>query len=130
MLEKQGWRLLSNPNSLCAKLYKARYYPNGDVLNLKLGSNPSYAWRSIFKALKVIRKSTRWRVGNGKLIHIWEDKWFPTLTTYKVISPSRPFDDFSMVFALIEVETILNIPLSYNLPEDKLIWVGNKKREF
>ena len=54
MLAKQGWRLLSNLDSLCAKVYKARYYPNGDVLNSKLGCSPSYTWRSIFKGLEVI----------------------------------------------------------------------------
>ncbi|XP_024199819.1 uncharacterized protein LOC112203021 [Rosa chinensis] len=27
MLGKQGWRLISNPHSLIAKLYKAKYYP-------------------------------------------------------------------------------------------------------
>ena len=42
MLMKQGWSLLSNPNSLCAKVFKARYYPNGNVLNSKLGCSPSY----------------------------------------------------------------------------------------
>ena len=29
-------------------------------------------------------------------------------------------------FLPFEAETILNIPLSYNLPKDKIIWVGNK----
>ena len=149
MLAKQGWRLLSNPDSLCAKVFKARYFPNGDVLNSKLGCSPSYTWRSIFKGLEVIWKGTRWRVGNGRLIHIWEDKWLPTPTTYKVISPPQPLDDFPMVLALIdedsrrwkvdtlkflflpfEVEIILNIPQSYSLPEDKIIWVGNKRVEF
>ena len=104
--------------------------------------SPSYTWRIIFKGLEVIQKGTQWRVDNGKLIIIWEDKWLPTPTTYKVIFPPQPFDDFPMVFALIdedtkrwkvdtlkslflpfEVETILNIPLSYNLPKDKIIWV-------
>ena len=28
------------------------------------------------------------------------------------------------------MDTILRIPLSYNLPEDKLIWIGNRKGEF
>ena len=102
MLAKQWWRFLSNPDSLCAKVYKARYYPNGDVLNSKLGCNPSYTWRSIFKGLEVIRKGTRWRIGNGSLIHIWEDKWLPTPTTFRVISPPRLFDDFPMVFSLID----------------------------
>lgn len=27
MLAKQGWRLLNNPSSLIARLYKAKYYP-------------------------------------------------------------------------------------------------------
>jgi len=43
MLAKQGWGLLSNPQSLIARIYKARYYPHGDVLNSKLGCSPSYA---------------------------------------------------------------------------------------
>lgn len=34
------------------------------------------------------------------------------------------------IFLPFEANTILNIPLSYNLPEDKLIWMGNKKGEF
>ena len=29
-------------------------------------------------------------------------------------------------FLPFEAETILNIPLSYNLPEDSIIWMGNK----
>lgn len=51
-LTKQGWRLLLNPNSPIARIYKAKYYPHGDVLNSKLGCNPSYAWRSIFVVSK------------------------------------------------------------------------------
>ena len=34
------------------------------------------------------------------------------------------------LFLPFEAEAILNIPLSFNLPEDKLIWVGNKKGDF
>ena len=39
-------------------------------------------------------------------------------------------DALKALFLPFEVETILNIPLSYNLPKDKLIWVGNNKGEF
>ena len=103
--------------------------------------------------LEVIKQGTRWRVGNGNLIHIWDDKWMSMPTTYMVISPPPPppklFDDFPMVSSLIdrdtrrwkadlvksiflhfEANTILNIPLCYNLPKDKIIWVGNRKGEF
>ncbi|XP_030922977.1 uncharacterized protein LOC115949847 [Quercus lobata] len=34
------------------------------------------------------------------------------------------------LFLPFEANTILNIPLSYNLPEDKVIWIGNRKGEF
>ena len=74
LLAKQGWQILSNPNPLMGKVYKAKYFPYDDILNAKLGSNLSYAWRSIFNSLEVIRKGTRSQVGKGKRIHIWEDK--------------------------------------------------------
>ena len=83
------------------------------------------------------------------MIHIWDDKWLPTPSTYKVVSPPKDFGDFPMVSALIdtdtkrwkrdrleniflpfEVETILNIPISFHLPDDSIIWVGNKKGSF
>ena len=140
MLTKQGWRLISNPKSLVAQIYRARYYPHGDVFHSKLGSSPSFTWRSIYNRLEVVKRGIRWRVGNGKRILIWEDKWLPTPTTYKVMSPPPPlksFNDYPRVSALIdrdtkmwkgdvvrslflpfEARTILNIPLCHSLPED------------
>nr|POE52991.1 hypothetical protein CFP56_06853 [Quercus suber] len=126
-----------------------RYFPTGDILNAKLGNSPSYSWRSIHSSLEVIRRRTRWRVGNKKLIHIWDDKWLPTPSTYKAISPPNNNPQFLMVSSLIdpmtnwwrvnlvratflpfEVDTILKIPLSHDLPEDKIIWLGNRRRVF
>ena len=149
MLAKQGWWMMSHPSSLMARVYKARYFPNNDVLSATLGSSPSFAWRSIHQSLEVLKQGTRWRVRNGKTIHIWDDKWLPTPSTYKVISPQIDFGDFPMVSALIdqdtrrwrrdrleriflafEVEIVLGIPISYHLPDDQLIWVGNKKGIF
>ena len=51
MLAKQGWRLLSNPDSLCAKIFKARYYLSGDILNSKLGCSPveGHLWKAQWK---------------------------------------------------------------------------------
>ena len=42
---------------------------------------------------------------NGRLIHIWKDKWLPTPSTYKVITHPRDFDGFPMVSSLIDQET-------------------------
>ena len=42
MLAKQCWRLIENNASLCAKVLRARYYPNGDILNCELKKGSSY----------------------------------------------------------------------------------------
>ena len=42
----------------------------------------------------------------------------------------RKVDTLKSLSLPFEVETILNIPLNYSLPEDKIIWVGNKRGEF
>ena len=39
-------------------------------------------------------------------------------------------DTLKSLFLPFEVDTILNIPLSHNLLEDKIIWVGNNKGVF
>lgn len=47
LVAKQGWRLLQYPDSLVAKVLKARYYRQTDFMEAKVGSNPSFIWRSI-----------------------------------------------------------------------------------
>ena len=32
MLARQGWRLIQAPDSLCAQVLRAKYYPSGDIL--------------------------------------------------------------------------------------------------
>ena len=105
MLAKQAWCILNNPNSLVAHIYKARYFPYSNIMGANLGYNPSYAWRSIYNNLEVIRKGTRWRIRNGRMIHIREDKWLPTPTTNKICSPQVDIGDFPMVSSLIDKDT-------------------------
>ena len=65
MLGRQGWRLLTNQNLLVGRIFKAIYYPNACFAKAKLGSNPSYAWRSILAAQKILIKGSCIQVGNG-----------------------------------------------------------------
>ena len=39
-------------------------------------------------------------------------------------------DSVKALFLPFEAETILHIPLSYSLPDDKIVWVGNKQGVF
>lgn len=42
LVAKQDWRLIQNPDSLVAKMLKAKYYKQTDFLKARIGSNPSY----------------------------------------------------------------------------------------
>ena len=70
LLAKQGWRLLSNPTSLVAKICKAWYYPDSSSLQARLKANPSYVWRSMLAA-------ARRRIETGDQVRIWMDHWLP-----------------------------------------------------
>lgn len=51
LLGKQGWRLITNPESLVARIFKtpSRY------LSAKLGGSPSYIWLSILEAQSLLK---------------------------------------------------------------------------
>ena len=44
MLAKQGWKFLNDPNSILARIWKAKYKPQCSFLQAKLGHAPSYTW--------------------------------------------------------------------------------------
>lgn len=81
MLAKQGWRLLHNPSSLCARVLKAKYFPDCDVLQATSKRGMSYTWRSILRGIDLLKEGIIWRVGNGENIRIWQDPWLPRGST-------------------------------------------------
>ena len=77
LLTKQGWRLQTDHTSLVYRVLKAKYFPTCEFIEASMENNPSYAWRSIMAAQSVVREGIKWRVGNGRNIQIWGDKWLP-----------------------------------------------------
>ncbi|XP_012836236.1 PREDICTED: uncharacterized protein LOC105956874 [Erythranthe guttata] len=149
LLAKQVWRLLVSPHSLLGRIFKARYYPHSDILGSGLGSNPSYTWRSIWGAIELVEKGSRWRIGNGAKVTIWRDKWLPRERTFKVFTPRENWPIDMKVQSLIDGNTglwkvnmiasmfyeedrksILSIPIGSAINEDRLIWHYNKNGLF
>jgi hypothetical protein len=87
MLSKQVWRLIVNPESLCSRVLRAKYYPNGDILSAGPKAGSSYTWQSITAGVATFKRGYLWRVGNGESIKIWYDPWIPSSPDRKVISP-------------------------------------------
>ncbi|CAM8884344.1 unnamed protein product [Rhodiola kirilowii] len=50
-LVKQVGRIISCPNLLTSRVFKARYFPASDISAAALGPRPSWAWRSLHKVI-------------------------------------------------------------------------------
>jgi len=101
MLARQGWRLLQNPESLCAQVLRAKYYHNCHLLDATEGPGISYSWRSIVRGLQALNEGLIWRVGDGSQINIWSDPWVPNVVTRRPITP-RGHTILSKVSELID----------------------------
>ena len=140
LLARQAWRLLINPNSLCAQILKAVYFPSGDLLRAQVGNNPSKTWRAICDGIEVLKQGLIKRIGDGESTHIWNYNWIPRTGMFTPIAskvanpPSRVcelIDHTSMswkseevrkYFLEIDSEAILRIPLSMRNQEDYWAW--------
>ncbi|XP_031112161.1 uncharacterized protein LOC116016138 [Ipomoea triloba] len=143
MLGKQAWRFLTRPDSLVTRIYKARYFPKSSFIDAKLGSCPSYCWRSIMGAHELICSGVRRRIGDGRSTLIWGHPWLPDGPN-PMIQTNMPHElDGSLVsglfdpdtgtwdhsilcdiFSPTDVERILKIPVSPDY-EDSWFWVGD-----
>lgn len=86
LLAKQVWRLLQEPNLLMFKVLKERYFPNRDFLQTQVKRSDSWLSKSWLGAKQLVDAGMNWRVGDGKRINIWDDRWLPNTTGEKVTS--------------------------------------------
>jgi hypothetical protein len=87
MLAKQIWRLINEPNSLCARVLRAKYYPHGDILKAGPKAGSSFTWQSILAGLPTLKRGMIWRVGNGSSINIGTDPWIPSSHDRMIVTP-------------------------------------------
>lgn len=80
LLGSQAWRLVTYNNKLVSQILKAWYYPNGSSFTAKLGSNPSYIWRSVLEAQRLVAQEISCRVGNGQEVDILNTPWLPLIS--------------------------------------------------
>lgn len=93
-----------------------------------MGSIPSFTWQSIFWDRELLEHGLRWRIGDGRLVHICGQPWISYARYFtvqsipkhsfnscvsKLISASGAWDDSKMysTFNFLEAKMILSIPL-------------------
>ena len=149
MLGKQGWKFITEPDTLVARIFKARYFPYGSYLTATVGHNPSYVWRSIMRARFIVRGGARWTIGSGASISILNEPW---LTNGEFISSDVPgalsLHNFTVnslmnlydkslneqvvrqVFSADIASKILHTPLISQVEDDRIVWKGERHRRY
>ena len=77
LLARQAWRLLQELETLSARVLRARYYADANILDATLGQAPSQVWRSILEGRDVLSLGLIKRIGDGSTTRIWSDNWIP-----------------------------------------------------
>ena len=144
MLAKKAWRLINQLNSLSFKVYKARYFPSCSFLEMELGSNLSYLWRTLTSSGYYTR---RVKMEGGK----WDLNWYcqtsvaastpcfrrngpwPSKVRELVDEDTKQWDRAKLVYwfeAHTCVDILSSTPLSNLYANDVLVWKENKSQTF
>jgi len=83
MLRKQGWRLMTRPDSLFARVIKGKYYPNSGFMSTTKKRRSSETWRAMLYGSEALEMGLIKRIGLGDRLNIWEDKWITGLESFK-----------------------------------------------
>lgn len=148
MLAKQSWRLITHPETLCARVLRAKYFRDGNLLKAGPNKGSSYTWQSIFAGLQTFRRGHIWRIGSGVKVNIWDDHWIPSSQTRMIMTRRgntllRTVDELMIpgtaswdealirsIFLPLDAERIINIPLSENATGDFVAWNRTKSFSF
>lgn len=141
LLGKQCWNLLHNPNSLVARVLKARYYPQTSLFEASRGGGVSYVWSGLWQAKETLKQGYRWVVGDGRTISVNKDAWIRGKDGNKVdaqylasvndlkvcdlfVSGTTNWDVIKVhsLFSSSDASYILAIPVPINQSQDRVVW--------
>lgn len=82
MLTSLNWRFHHTPDSLWAKVLRAKYGRSVTHLSpyyysLPITTNSSYNWKSMAHTSHICHCGTGWNIASGRSIHLWNDYCIP-----------------------------------------------------
>ena len=70
-----------------------------------MGYRASLIWRNLWEVRSLSQQGVRWRVGNGRSIRIWKDKWIPFQPSFLPLTPRGNWNEEGRVCDLIDGDT-------------------------
>jgi hypothetical protein len=140
LLGKHGWRFITHPDSLCARVLKTKYFPNTSFLEATTPNGCSATWRAIVAGRVALEAGLIKRIGDGSSTAIWTENWIPGIISMRPsaqieddvlnnVSDLIDADNWTWKAALVrrnftapEADAILNIPLRRDGGEDSWAW--------
>ncbi|CAN1806454.1 Transposon TX1 uncharacterized 149 kDa protein [Linum perenne] len=141
LLARQGLKIITEPDSLLAQVYKGKYFHDSTFLLAERRSNPSWGWSSIIASRDLLVQGLRCQVGTGLQILAFQDNWIPTVPPRPpertfTNEPWSPYTHVAMfinhgswdiqlltrVFSSIDVDRISFIPLPIETIPDQFVW--------
>lgn len=98
MLSKLVWRLIKHPDELSSAILAWKYGGWQTLLRGVPYGNPSHIWRAIQTVFPLVREGVRWRVGNGRWVSFWLDRW---LRDQPLLSLARQSIQSDMLGAMV-----------------------------
>ena len=91
MLAKLTWWVLSNWDSLCVNVLRAKYRVGNQWLQSNAAKSALFTWRGLEGVCSLLSQGSCMLVGSGEQILVWNDPWIPNLSHCKPQS-SIPMD--------------------------------------
>ncbi|KAL0405566.1 UNVERIFIED_CONTAM: hypothetical protein Slati_3870500 [Sesamum latifolium] len=111
LLAKQAWRVCFGLNNVLQSVLRQKYFPQGTFFDSKLGSSPSYTWRSIWGSRDLLVVGLCWKVGDGTSILIMGHPWIPRPVTFQPLCRSLSLPPTTRVSGLLTEDTAWNSEL-------------------
>ncbi|KAL8549754.1 hypothetical protein ACS0TY_008554 [Phlomoides rotata] len=145
LLAKHVWRLITEPHSLVARLFNARYYRHYDIMEVVPGSNSSFVWRPLCWEKNGLNKGLKWIIGSGEGIDANLINWFGGgIITGKstcsrqgnvvadYLNSDRCWDEGKIRtnFLPYEADLIINSPVGRKENRDSRFWAFDPKSKY
>ncbi|KAL0378315.1 UNVERIFIED_CONTAM: hypothetical protein Sradi_3137000 [Sesamum radiatum] len=148
LLAKQAWRVSFSRDGTLHDVIGQKYFPLSNFFEARLGSKPSFTWRSLLGTRELLIAGLRWKVGDGSSIPIRGQPWLPRPSTFQLIArPATLLADTKVAalitasgvwdhdliraeFCPLDVDCILSIELRGSGAQDEIVWHYERNGRF